>query len=123
MKIYESREDYLESILVLKTKNNRVRSIDIAYDLDVTKQSVHRAIQNLKSQEFIVVGPDGYIELTEKGYILATSVYERHLVLTDFFISIGVNSDQAMIDACKVEHDISAETFHAIKQIVKNKTK
>jgi Mn-dependent DtxR family transcriptional regulator len=119
MKIYESGEDYLESILVLKTKTDKVRSIDIAKDLGVTKQSVHRAISNLKSDSYITMDTNGYIELTDKGYHLAASVYERHIVLTDFFVSIGVGSDQAMVDACKVEHDISVETFNAIKAILK----
>ena len=119
MKLYESAEDYLESILVLTQKNGTVRSIDVAKDLEFTKASVSVAIHKLEKAGYIAIKTNGELVLTEEGYAIASKVYERHCVLSEFFISIGVDEDQAKIDACKVEHDISEETFNAIKKAMK----
>ena len=115
MKLYESAEDYLERILVLTQKNGSVRAIDIAKDMGFTKASVSVAMHKLLDNGYIVIKSDGGIILTEEGYNIASKVYERHCVLTDMLIAIGVSEEQAKIDACKVEHDISEETFDAIK--------
>ena len=119
MKLYESAEDYLESILVLTQKNGTVHAIDVAKDLGFTKASVSVAIHKLESAGYIAIKNNGELVLTEEGYKIASNVYERHVVLTEFFMSLGVNEDQALIDACKVEHDISEETFAAIKKVMK----
>ena len=102
MHIYESAQDYLERILMLTKDNKNVRSIDIAKDMGVTKQSVHRAIKNLKENEYIEVNEKGYISLSEKGKVIAEKFYNRHLILSEFFKSIGVSEDTALKDACKV---------------------
>lgn len=121
MNIYESAEDYLEKILMLEKENKKVKSIDIANSMCITKQSVHRAIKNFKENEYIFVDEKGYITLTEKGRKIATDMYERHLVLSKFFISLNVSEDTAYKDACKIEHDISQESFEAIKKLLENK--
>lgn len=117
MRIYESRENYLETILVLKKLNGQVRSIDIARKLNFSKASVSRAIGILKEDGFVVIDRDGYIEFTEKGKQKAESVYDRHNQITEFLISIvGVSADIAEEDACRIEHVISEETFLKIKE-------
>lgn len=117
MRIYESRENYLETILVLKKLNGQVRSIDIARKLNFSKPSVSRAIGILKEDGFVVIDKDGYIEFTEKGKEKAESVYDRHNQITEFLISIvGVSADIAEEDACRIEHVISEETFLKIKE-------
>lgn len=117
MRIYESRENYLETILVLKKLNGQVRSIDIARKLNFSKPSVSRAIGILKEDGFVVIDRDGYIEFTEKGKQKAESVYDRHNQITEFLISIvGVSADIAEEDACRIEHVISEETFLKIKE-------
>lgn len=117
MRIYESRENYLETILVLKKLNGQVRSIDIARKLNFSKPSVSRAIGILKEDGFVVINRDGYIEFTEKGKQKAESVYDRHNQITEFLISIvGVSADIAEEDACRIEHVISEETFLKIKE-------
>lgn len=121
MKIYESAQDYLETILILNKKSQSVRSIDIANEMGVTKQSVHRAIKNLKNDEYIVVDENGYVTLTSKGKEIAEEMYERHQLLTKYFVSLGVNEETALKDACKVEHYLSDETYQAIKRILKTK--
>lgn len=116
MKLYESAEDYLETILVLTTRNGSVRAIDIAKDMNFTKASVSVAMHKLQDNGLIVIATNGNIILTEKGYQIANSVYERHVVLTDAFVRLGVSPEQARIDACKIEHDLSKESFEAIKK-------
>ena len=117
MRIYESRENYLETILVLKKLNGQVRSIDIARKLNFSKPSGSRAIGILKEDGFVVIDRDGYIEFTEKGKQKAESVYDRHNQITEFLISIvGVSADIAEEDACRIEHVISEETFLKIKE-------
>ncbi len=118
MKIYESAQDYLECILVLSKNHGHVRSIDIASEMKVTKQSVSRAMKNLRGDGYINVDNNGYITLTLKGLDVANRMYERHITITQFFTTIGVPQDIALKDACKMEHDISPETFEAIKQLL-----
>ena len=113
----ESLEDYLETILFLHNKNGQVRSIDIANELKFTKPSVSIAMKNLREKEYITMADNGYITLTEKGRKRAESVLERHTILSDWLISIGVSKETALEDACRVEHDLSDESFQAIKRI------
>lgn len=119
MKLYESAEDYLETILVLTERNGSVRAIDISKDMNFTKASVSVAMHKLEDNGYIVISKGGNIILTEQGYNIAKSVYERHVILTDAFIKLGVSPEQARIDACKIEHDLSKETFEAIKKALK----
>ena len=109
MKIQESAENYLETILVLKKKNGVVRSIDIANDLGVSKPSVSVAMKNLRNGEYIEMDKEGYITLLDKGREIAEKIYERHTFLTDWLTSIGVDPTVAAEDACRIEHVISAE--------------
>ena len=112
----ESMEDYLETILVLSKRLPVVRSIDIANELNYSKPSVSVAMKNLKGRGYIIVSEEGYIRLTESGKQLAESVYERHSVLSDWLIRLGVDREIAIADACKMEHDISPESFEAMKK-------
>ena len=114
--LYESGEDYLETILILKKRNGNVRSIDIAREMDLSKPSVSRAMGILKNKEFITVDEDGAIHLTEEGSKLAKKIYERHRVLTDALMYLGVDEKTAAEDACRIEHDISEKTFTKIKK-------
>lgn len=120
MAIQESGEMYLENILVLKQKNGKVRSIDIANYANFSKPSVSRAMSILKKDGFIVIDKDGYIELTSSGLEIATSIYERHKFLSIFLKKIGVSEQTASADACKIEHYLSEETFNKLKQFVEN---
>ena len=121
MKLYESAEDYLERILILSNQLETVRAIDIARDISFSKPSVSVAMHKLEDNGYIVIKDDGAIILTENGRKVAEAVYERHLILTKALVLLGVSEEQAMIDACKIEHDISEETFSAIKETVKGK--
>ena len=114
VKIQKSSEDYLEAMLMLKEKRGFIRSIDIANLLGVTKPSVSYATKRLRENGYITMDPDGFITLEEKGLAIAQDIYMRHKVLTDFFIRIGVDEGVAREDACKIEHDISAESFSAL---------
>ena len=116
MKIQESGEMYLETILVLSKENSHVRSIDIGEHMGFSKPSVSRAVGLLKNGGYIEVDGDGYITLTELGLELANKIYERHNILTRFLVSIGVSEKVASQDACKIEHVISDETLDAIKK-------
>lgn len=115
-KIQESGEMYLETILILSKKKSDVRSIDIVEYMGFSKPSVSRAMAKLREDRYIVMDEDGFIALTEKGRELAGKIYERHTALTGFLVSIGVNEETAAADACKMEHDISDETFEAMKR-------
>lgn len=115
-KIYESGEMYLETILVLKRRTGEVRSIDIAREMNLSKPSVSRAVGILKKDEYIEIDKDGYITLTERGLNVAENIYERHCVLTACLIKLGVDEHTAAEDACKIEHDISDQTFSKIKE-------
>ncbi|MBR5114473.1 MAG: metal-dependent transcriptional regulator [Oscillospiraceae bacterium] len=115
-KIQESGEMYLETILILSKKKSDVRSIDVVEYMGFSKPSVSRAMAKLREDRYIVMDEDGFIALTEKGRELAGKIYERHTALTGFLVSIGVNEETAAADACKMEHDISDETFEAMKR-------
>lgn len=114
MKIQKSSEDYLEKILMLKHKKGYTRSIDIACEMGVTKPSVSYAIKRLRENGYITMDNSGLINLTDKGMEIASCMYERHSLLTKFLVSIGVDEAIAQEDACKIEHDISNESFMAI---------
>ena len=116
MKIQESAENYLETILILKSRNGSVRSIDIANELNFSKPSVSRAMSLLRGDGYITVDSDGFIELAESGLAIAERIYERHRLMTDWLVRIGVSPDTAAQDACKIEHDISEETFKKLKE-------
>lgn len=116
MSLRESGEMYLESILMLSKKNNTVRSIDVAEYMGFSKPSVSRAMSSLKEQKYIIIDNEGYIALTEKGRAIAETMYERHILLTNFLVRLGVDEEIAAADACRMEHDISEETFDAIKK-------
>ena len=116
MNIHESGEMYLESIHVLLQQRGKVRSIDISEYMGYSKPSVSRAVGVLKSQEFIVVDKDGFITLTDKGLAVAQKIYERHTLLTQFLVSLGVDPEIAAEDACKLEHAISDQSFEALKK-------
>ena len=116
MNIYESAEDYLERILILQERNKEVRSIDIAHDMGFSKPSISVAMKKLKEAGLIKIDDNGFITLTKEGHVIADKVYERHCVLKQTLINIGVSPEQAEKDACKVEHVISEETFDAIKE-------
>ena len=107
---------YLETILILSKKKSAVRSIDVVEYMGFSKPSVSRAMAKLREDRYIVMDEDGFIALTEKGRELAGKIYERHTALTGFLVSIGVNEETAAADACKMEHDISDETFEAMKR-------
>ena len=115
----ESGEMYLETILVLSEKNANVRSIDIADYRNFSKPSVSRAVGKLKSENYINVDKDGYITLTKAGLEIANKIYERHQVFSKLLIDLGVSEQTAIDDACKIEHDISDETFNIIKKRIK----
>lgn len=116
MKLYESSEDYLERILILSKTKEKVISLDIAKSMNFSKPSVSRAVNNLRENGYLEIASDGTITLTEEGYAVASKIYERHELLTKFFIHLGVDPKTAQLDACKVEHDLSDETFEAIKR-------
>ncbi|MGN1406630.1 MAG: metal-dependent transcriptional regulator [Erysipelotrichaceae bacterium] len=116
MKLLESGEMYLETILVLTKRNQTVRSIDISRTMNFSKPSVSRAVGKLEEGGYINVDTNGLITLTEKGLSLAESVYEKHVILTEILMSIGVNEKTATDDACRIEHVISEESFMAIKK-------
>lgn len=121
MKIHESAENYLESILILKNKNGYVRSIDIANELGFSKPSVSVAMKSFREEGYITVDENGGISLTEKGMEVATYVYERHNIIAKALIALGVNEQTAYADSCKIEHDISHESFEKITEYLKNK--
>ena len=114
MKIHKSAEDYLEMILMLSEEKGYVRSVDIAAGLAVSKPSVSVAMKHLRENGYIVMDKDNYITLTDTGLEIARRIYDRHKALTEILIRIGVSPEVAQQDACKVEHDISAETYEAI---------
>jgi len=115
MRIHKSAEDYLEMILRLTEDKGYARSVDIAQGLSVSKPSVSVAMKQLREGGYIVMDKDNYISLTDSGMEIAQRIYERHKVLTQVLTMIGVDPETAQEDACKVEHDISAETFDAIR--------
>ena len=120
MKIQESAEMYLETILVLKQKNQNVRSIDIACELDYKKPSVSVAMKNLRENGYITVDSDGYITLTAQGQKIAETMYERHTIISGWLAKLGVDEATAIEDACRMEHVISDSSFNAIKKHLEN---
>ena len=114
MEILRASEDYLEAMLIMKEKHGYVRSIDVAEFLGVTKPSVSYATKRLRESGHITMDKDGLITLTDTGMAVAASMLDRHKTLTAFLISIGVDKETAEADACKIEHDISQQTFEAI---------
>ncbi len=119
--MYESGEDYIETIYRLKRKNGSVRSIDVAKELGFSRPSVSRAVSILKKDGYIIVDETGNLELTDKGKKKATGVYDRHKTLTKFLIeTAGVSEKTAEADACRIEHIISESTFRGIKKFMKS---
>ena len=116
MQLQESGEMYLETIYILSQKSSSVRSIDVGDYMGFSKPSVSRAVGILKKSGYVVMDKDGYLSLTDSGLEIAEKIYERHTTLTDFLIRLGVDKNTAVEDACKMEHDISDETFEAMKR-------
>jgi len=116
LKIHESAENYLETILALSLKGEKVRSIDIAKELDFSKPSVSVAMKNLREKGYILTDEDGIITLTAKGRKIADSMYERHVAISDWLVFLGVDKKTAVQDACKMEHAMSEKSFLAIKK-------
>ena len=116
MEIRKSAEDYLEMMLMLQEKHGYIRSIDIADELHVKKPSVSYATKRLRENGYITMDEDNMISLTETGKEIATRMYTRHKLLTELLVALGVNIDTARADACKIEHDLSDESFEAIRR-------
>ena len=115
MTINESVEDYLEAILVLKEKNGMVRSIDVVHHMNYSKPSISRAMSRLRENGYITMDQEGWLGLTDAGREIAERIYERHRLLTEWLTALGVDPEVAREDACRMEHDISAETFDCIR--------
>lgn len=116
MKIQKSSEDYLEAMLMMGKQHGYIRSIDVAEQLGVTKPSVSYATKRLRENGYLTMDKDGLITLTDSGMEIASRMYERHRVLTEYLIRLGVDPGVAREDACRMEHDISEETFRAIRR-------
>ncbi len=119
MKIQESAENYLEAIHVLTLQNGQVRSIDVAHYTGFSKPSISRAVGLLRDNGYVSIDQNGLLSLTEAGLKIAETIYERHTVLTDLLIKLGVSPETASEDACRIEHVISAETFEKLKEHVR----
>ena len=117
-RILESKENYLETILILRNRLGNVRSVDIAAEMEFTKPSVSVAMKNLRNEGCIEVDKNVYITLTKQGLEIAESVYERHLLFTKWLTSLGIPKELAEEDACRMEHCLSAESFSAIKAYI-----
>ena len=122
-RIFESKENYLETILILYNRNGSVRSVDIAAEMEFSKPSVSIAMKNLREEGCVTVDDSGYITLTKSGREIAERVYERHVLFTEWLTSLGVPEEIAAADACRIEHDLSAESFSAIKKYIKKNSK
>ena len=122
MNIHESAENYLEAILMLKEQKGTVRSIDIVHLLEFSKPSVSRAMSLLRENGYINMDKDGLLTLTDSGYEIASTIYERHKLLTRWLVMLGVSPDVASEDACRIEHDISDETFQRLKEHISKQT-
>ena len=120
MNLQESGEMYLETILILSKNHSEVRSVEISEYMGFSKPSVSRAVGLLKNGGYIVTDSDGFISLTDIGIEVAEKIYERHTILSAFLSELGVNEEVATEDACKIEHDISDESFNAIKKYISN---
>lgn len=117
-KIQESAENYLETILILQQRKGSVRSVDIAAELEFSKPSVSVAMKHLRENGCIAVDEEGLISLTNQGKQIAEAVYERHILFTNWLVSLGVDPETAAEDACRIEHVISEESFRAIQRHV-----
>lgn len=115
MNIYESAEDYLEAILILRERQGTVRSIDVVHQLALTKPSVSAAMKRFRENGYIEMDKDGFITLLPPGEEIAQRIYNRHKLLTRFLVALGVKEETAAADACKMEHDLSDETFEKIR--------
>ena len=115
MKIQESAEDYLEAILVIQERKGMARSIDVAHHLNYSKPSVSRAMSLLRENGYVIMNKDGLLHLTEAGMAIAARIYERHRLLTEWLAALGVSPEVAAEDACRMEHDMSEETFACLK--------
>ncbi|MCD8382249.1 MAG: metal-dependent transcriptional regulator [Clostridiales bacterium] len=118
MKIHESAENYLEAILMIQLEKGSARSIDVAHKLEFSKPSVSRAVSLLRENGYITMGKDGLLELTASGREIAETIYERHVLLSRWLISLGVPADVAAEDACRMEHDVSPITFEKLKAYI-----
>lgn len=116
MKIQESAENYLEAILMLREEKGSVRSIDVAHHLEFSKPSVSRAMSLLRENGYIHMDKNGLLTLTDAGYAIASRIYERHQLLTQWLTALGVSPDVAASDACRLEHNLSDETFQKLKE-------
>ena len=116
MQIRESAENYLETIYILQRRNGSVRSVDIVNELSFSKPSVSIAMKNLRENGYIDMAPNGLITLTKEGEKIARTMYERHTLISDWLVRLGVDPKTAVQDACRIEHVISAESFEAIKK-------
>ena len=119
MIIKESAENYLEAVLMINNKKGYARSIDVANELGYSKPSVSVAMKKFREDGYITIDSEGKITLTEKGEVIAKRVYERHQVIAKALIAIGVDEETAYEDSCKIEHDISNETFEKLKEFLK----
>ena len=120
MKMQESAENYLEAIFMLGQDGNPVRSVDVAGELDYSRPSVSIAMKNLRSSGYISVNDDGYITLTDAGREVAEAMYERHILISDWLIFLGVDKETAVKDACKMEHAMSEKSFAVIKKHIED---
>ncbi len=116
MQIRESGEDYLEAILMIQKRNGQVRSIDICNELGHSKPTVSVAMKNFRENGYITMDSDYLITLTEKGRAIAESIYERHVIIAEFLMAIGVDEKTAFEDSCKIEHDLNEKTFLCLKE-------
>lgn len=116
LQIHESAENYLETILILHNRLGMVRSIDIATELGFSKPSVSVFMKNLRENGYILVDKDGYITLTDTGRAIADKIYERHQMIAEILMALGVDEETAYRDSCKIEHDISDKSFECMKQ-------
>lgn len=122
MKIHQSAEDYLETILILRERKGSVRSIDVAGELGFSKASVSVAMKKLRESGYVLMDEDGLLSLTESGQRVASRIYARHRLLTEFFVRLGVDEKVAAADACRIEHDISEETFTKLLEHARRNT-
>ena len=122
MKIHQSAEDYLETILILRERKGSVRSIDVAGELGFSKASVSVAMKKLRETGYVLMDEDGLLSLTESGQRVASRIYARHRLLTEFFVRLGVDEKVAAADACRIEHYISEETFTKLLEHARRNT-
>lgn len=123
MKLQESGENYLETILMIQQEKGTVRSIDVARQMEFSKPSISRAMSLLRENGYILMDKSGLITLTESGYEVASRIYERHRLLTQWLIALGVTPEVAAADACRLEHDVSEETFQRLKEHISGQSR